>query len=363
MKIADIKIGQRFRKDIGDIKQLAESIKEVGLLHPIVISENNELIAGYRRLKACESLGWTEVPINVVRLEDLSEGEFHENINRKNFTISEIVAIKRARQEKERAKARNRQGTRTDLGKQLPEESAESREIISKFAGISHDTLSKAETIVEAAEKEPKKFQPLLDRVEDGKTSINYAYKMVKRAIETRDFPKLPEGEFNVIYADPPWRYELAFIGSPDSHYVTLPTEKIASLQIPVSQNAILFLWSTNPMLEDALTVMKTWGFEYKTNMVWVKDRPATGYYVFGQHELLLIGLKGIWHPPLEQNRFSSVMNVPKTNHSKKPEVVYEIIEKMYPNQKYLELFARQKREKWTSWGLEIEGKNQANIL
>jgi len=237
------------------------------------------------------------------------------------------------------------------------------RDIISKFAGISHDTLTKAERIVEAVEREPETFKPILERVDNNKTSINYAYKMVKRIEESRNFPKLPEEEFNVIYADPPWQYELAFAGSPDAHYVTLPTEKIANLQVPSSRNAILFLWTTNPMLEDALTVMKAWGFEYKTNMVWVKDRPATGYYVFGQHELLLIGLKGIWHPPPEQNRFSSVINVPKTNHSKKPEVVYEIIEKMYPNQKYLELFARQKREKWTSWGLEIEGKNQANIF
>jgi ParB family transcriptional regulator, chromosome partitioning protein len=95
IKIEDIKIDKRFRKDVGDIKKLANSISEVGLLHPLVLNENNELVAGQRRLEACKLLGWSEVPVNIVNLKDIVKGEFHENANRKDFTISEIVEIKK----------------------------------------------------------------------------------------------------------------------------------------------------------------------------------------------------------------------------------------------------------------------------
>jgi N6-adenosine-specific RNA methylase IME4 len=133
-----------------------------------------------------------------------------------------------------------------------------------------------------------------------------------------------------------------------------LKTQEICELQIPTSENAVLFLWATNPLLEDALQVMKAWGFQYKTNIVWVKDKFGIGFYVRGQHELLLIGTKGNVHPPEESNRFSSVVNADVKEHSEKPEEIYNLIEAMYPDKTYLELFARKQRLKWKSWGNEV---------
>lgn len=69
--IEQINIGNRFRKDMGDIDALAKSITELGLLQPIVISENYQLIAGERRLQACKSLGWSEIPATIVNLQDI----------------------------------------------------------------------------------------------------------------------------------------------------------------------------------------------------------------------------------------------------------------------------------------------------
>jgi N6-adenosine-specific RNA methylase IME4 len=164
----------------------------------------------------------------------------------------------------------------------------------------------------------------------------------------------MPLGEFDIIYADPPWKYNIDFLtSSPNSHYPVLGTQEICQLQIPTSKNAVLFLWTTNPFLEDALQVMKTWGFEYKTNIVWVKDKFGTGFYVRGQHELLLIGTKGKAHPPEESNRFSSVVKAEVKEHSEKPEEIYKLIEAMYPDKAYLELFARKQRPNWKSWGNE----------
>ena len=171
---------------------------------------------------------------------------------------------------------------------------------------------------------------------------------------QTEKLP-LPQGEFNVIYADPPWRYNVSHLrGNPEKYYPSMTLEEISKLEIPSSENTILFLWTTNPMLEDALTVLEAWGFQYKTNIVWIKDKFGTGFYVRGQHEILLIGVKGDVHPPEEANRFPSILKAPVKQHSQKPTEVYDIIEKMYPNAHYLELFARQKREGWEAWGNEV---------
>ena len=102
------------------------------------------------------------------------------------------------------------------------------------------------------------------------------------------------------------------------------------------------------------MKVVVGWGFEYKTCMIWAKDKVGMGYYARGQHELLLIAIKGNedLHTPIK--KFNSIIEGENKIHSKKPEIVYEMIEKMYPNRKYLELFARRKwNDLWTIWGNE----------
>lgn len=88
MKIADIltKSEKRHRQDFGDIDGLAESITAVGLMHPVVVNSDGKLIAGARRILAAQKLGWTEIPVTVVDLENIVEGEFAENTQRKDFT-------------------------------------------------------------------------------------------------------------------------------------------------------------------------------------------------------------------------------------------------------------------------------------
>jgi N6-adenosine-specific RNA methylase IME4 len=174
--------------------------------------------------------------------------------------------------------------------------------------------------------------------------------------------PELPEGEFAILLADPPWRYEAPGGDTPDEreverHYNTQEVEDIAALNVPAAQNAVLFLWATNPLLREALEVMEAWGFEYRTNMAWVKDRIGMGYYVRGQHELLLIGRRGAMSPPPEEMRPPSVVDARRTAHSAKPEAVYEAIEAMYPitnAPRHLELYARSAREGWISWGNQL---------
>lgn len=177
------------------------------------------------------------------------------------------------------------------------------------------------------------------------------------RAEKAKQKPELPQDQFNIIYADPPWKYNFAETGNREieNNYPTMDLEDIKELKIPNADNAVLLLWATAPKLIEALEVMKAWGFEYKTCAVWDKEIIGMGYWFRGQHELLLVGVRGSFSPPDNSARISSVIQEKRTKHSKKPKIVYEIIEKMFPNQKYLELFAREQfNENWTIWGNEI---------
>ena len=130
-----------------------------------------------------------------------------------------------------------------------------------------------------------------------------------------------------------------------------MTAEEIAGLEPPAAPDSVLFLWATNPKLADALAVMQAWGFEYRTNMAWVKDRIGMGYYVRGQHELLLIGKRGGLPVPDTANRPASVVNAPVGGHSAKPTVFYDLIERMYGGLPMAELFARVERPGWHRWG------------
>ena len=88
-----IRVGRRFRKALGDLRALAESIEDVGLLHPVVVTPQGRLIAGRRRLEAVKLLGWRTVPVHVVDLENVIEGELAENVHRKDFLPSELWAV------------------------------------------------------------------------------------------------------------------------------------------------------------------------------------------------------------------------------------------------------------------------------
>jgi N6-adenosine-specific RNA methylase IME4 len=169
------------------------------------------------------------------------------------------------------------------------------------------------------------------------------------------DLP-IPEGKFNVILADPPWRYQFVETESRaiENQYPSMELEEIKELQIPSDIDSVLYLWATAPKLEEALQVLNSWGFIYKTCAVWDKERKGMGYWFRIQHELLLVGVKGNFATPEPENRFDSIFRSPREEHSKKPEIVYEMIEQMFPTAKYLEVFARNIREGWASWGNQI---------
>lgn len=177
----------------------------------------------------------------------------------------------------------------------------------------------------------------------------------LRRQTQIQNVPDLPLGKYQVIYADPPWAYDNTGLGgSAESHYPTISTDELVQLDISsrAGDDAVLFLWVTSPFLPEGLELCQAWGFEYKTSFVWVKDRATygkLGFYNYGQHEFLFVATKGSCLPRSE-SLVPSLIVAPKGEHSAKPELVYEIIEKMYPGP-YIELFARKTRPNWATWG------------
>lgn len=162
--IDSIVVEDRHRKDLGDIDALAESIKRVGLIHPVAITPDGQLIAGHRRLAAHRRLGRTGIPVRVVdtltSAIDMLVAERDENTCRMDMRPSELVALGMALEELERPKAVERQGQRTDLqhpdpGSRKSEPTGLVRDIVGKALGVSGGTYARMKTVVAAAENEP----------------------------------------------------------------------------------------------------------------------------------------------------------------------------------------------------------------
>ncbi len=171
----------------------------------------------------------------------------------------------------------------------------------------------------------------------------------------------LPDKKFGVIYADPPWKFEFysdagANYAGPENHYPLSSTEDIMALPVAgiAADDCVLLLWATAPMMPHAFDVMEAWGFEYKSQVVWVKHKAATGFWFRGRHELLLLGTKGNVPAPAPGDAWESVVEAPTAKHSEKPKIIYDLIESYFPNLPKIELNARgQAREGWESWGPE----------
>ena len=223
-----------------------------------------------------------------------------------------------------------------------------------------HNNLSDAE--YEAAKAESVETQTPLTR-----SALKEKSKQ-KRREETRqereknlsaEATQLPTGEqkFSVIYADPPWQYDFAVSANREieNQYPTMEIEAIKAINVCgfCHTDAVLYLWATAPKLRESLSVMEAWDFEYKTNMVWVKDKIGMGYWARSQHELLLIGTRGNFPPPPKEKRVSSIIEAPRTKHSEKPVQFAELLGTLYPDMAKIELFSRKTREGWTVWGYE----------
>jgi site-specific DNA-methyltransferase (adenine-specific) len=168
----------------------------------------------------------------------------------------------------------------------------------------------------------------------------------------------LPDGQYRIIYADPPWKYSDKLIenyGAANHHYPQMTIEQLCKLKVIdiAGDNSVLFMWVTSPLLEDVFQVIKAWGFEYKTSFVWDKVKHNYGHYNSVRHEFLLICTRGSCTPD-KKELYDSVQTIERSDkHSEKPEEFRKIIDDLYPQGERIELFARKKIDGWDAWGNE----------
>ena len=189
-------------------------------------------------------------------------------------------------------------------------------------------------------------------------------------------YPDLPNEKFSIIYADPPWDYggkmqfdktaikhenpgfkRGVFISSAGFKYPTLKTDELKKLDVAsiAEDDCLLFMWATNPHLEQAIELGKAWGFEYKTvAFVWNKMVHNPGKYTVSYCELCLVFKRGRIPSPRGARNIKQLVEAARGQHSEKPKEVRQNIELMFPHHKRIELFARHMEPEWEVWGLEV---------
>lgn len=198
-----------------------------------------------------------------------------------------------------------------------------------------------------------------------------------KDFMETRaDFLKTcANQQFHTILADPPWRFQNRTGKVAPEHkrlnrYSTMDLEEIKALPVAdvTAPKAHLYLWVPNALLPSGLEVLKAWGFEYKTNIIWEKvrkdgapDGRGVGFYFRNVTEMLLFGVKGDGNRTLAPARSQvNLLRTQKREHSRKPDEFYPLIEACSPGP-YLELFARGERKDWVVWGNQATEEYEPN--
>jgi len=178
-------------------------------------------------------------------------------------------------------------------------------------------------------------------------------------------FPRLPSEKYSIIYADPPWDYKGqtqhngnggVSTGGAALHYNTVKLQDLKNLEIGriCEEDCIIFMWSTSPHLDQAIDLMKCWGFSWATiGFVWDKQKVNPGFYTMSQCEICLIGKKGKIPTPWGFRNTRQFVSAKRESHSKKPNEVRARIMEMFPEQKKIELFARGSFPGWKTWGLE----------
>jgi len=331
-----------------DFDELKADIGKNGLLESIWLHTDGSIIDGRNRHRACIETeteprfrtwgGQGSLVAFVVSL----------NLHRRHLTSSQraVIALEVLPMLEKEAEARMVAGVAPDPTELFPQ--GESREQAAEMFQTNSNYVQAAKTIKEQA-------PDLLESVKVGKITIPQAKReLVKRQRKDASPVPPPTGKYRVIYADPPWSYSNSgFDQSAASQYPTMPIEDICALPIGdlADENCVLFLWATSPLLPEAIRVVSSWGFEYKASRVWIKNRaPGMGWFVRTRHELLLIAVRGHAHP---KEKIDSVFQAEISRHSAKPTLVYDDIERCYDGP-YIELFARNERDGWKSWGNEI---------
>jgi N6-adenosine-specific RNA methylase IME4/ParB-like chromosome segregation protein Spo0J len=361
--------------------------------HPIVLCDG-QILDGRNRYMACQELGVTPTYVQFVgdpygkawlengSRRDLEPGQRAAIRMKVNLGSEEWQAQRRARVEEanqkrsEAAKEQIVQQPRTERGTVaksepglLSRDKTPGRQndppahvALAKQAGVSEATAGRVQAL---AGKRPD----LLEAVAEGSMKLTEAMRQARKDEASGRRQEWPAGKYRVIYADPPWQYgnsgpigESDHYGRVERHYPAMSLTELCALDVKAlaCDDAVLFLWVTSPLLEQAFQVITAWGFKYKSSFVWDKVRHNFGYYNSVRHEFLLVCTRGSCRPD-SSKLIDSVQSIERGEHSEKPVEFRAMIDQLYspaagPRHDRIELFLRGAAAPgWDGWGNEAE--------
>ena len=361
---------------VEEYEGLEKSILAEGCRDALVLW-GDTLVDGHNRYEICTT---HDVPFQTVQKDFADRNDALRWIILNQFGRRNLPAYERARlalrlkpviAEKAKENQRGGQGGILLSQKSVEAKPVDTQKELAKAAGVSHDTIAKVEKIERQAAPEVK------EQLRKGELSINQAYQTVRREEKKQEVQQRIEEhaaeqtgvvdiqqtdkKYNIIYADPPWRYWESGNKNQALHYTTMTIDEICDLPVKniADDDCVLFLWVTYPILHEAFRVIESWGFKYSTAaFVWVKknkqkDSPfmGCGAWTRANSELCLLATKG--NIMRLDASISQVVESPIEEHSKKPDIVRDLITRLVGELPRVELFCRNPAEGWDVWGNE----------
>jgi N6-adenosine-specific RNA methylase IME4/ParB-like chromosome segregation protein Spo0J len=361
-----------------EFDELVADIRERGLHEPIVVLEDM-ILDGRNRYRACMAAG-VEPTFTVYTGDDPLAYVISLNLKRRHLDESQRAMVAAKLATLKLGDNQHSEGLPIGRGSELlnvgERTVARAREVqehgapelvhaveqgvvsVTAAADIATQPIEEQREIVARGERE---ILRAAQEIRAKKAEVRRAERIERLVATCNQSAPLPsDRRYAVLYADPPWHFEVyneesGVERAAGNHYSTMSLDEICALPVLdlATDAAVLFMWTTAPHLQESFQVLAAWGFEYKTNIVWVKDKIGLGYFVRNQHELLLVATRGDMPSPSPANRPPSVISAPRREHSRKPDEAYALIEAMYPTLPKVELFARQRRPGWDVWGNE----------
>lgn len=389
--ISSIRINERKRKLNADkVAELAESILLLGLLEPILVAQNRDeytLLAGLHRLEAAKLLGWKTIEAALYQGDDLECElvEIDENLINNDLTVLEQGEHIQRRNEILEAMGKRREvgrypsndeivsplKTTEDIAKEvgLSKRSAQqrtqiARDIVPAVKELIRDTpiADSITQLLELARMKEDQQLEIAKLVIDGDTTVEDAKKQIKQAerdkqiqeqikeIEQNDFTP-PTQKYDVVVIDPPWPYGTEY--DPNgrraaSPYPEMSLDEIKAIELPASDDCVLWFWTTHKFMRYSFDILDTWGFRDVAIVTWMKDRMGLGTYLRSQSEFCIMAIKG--RPTINLTNQTTIINGKLKEHSRKPDEFYEMVNSLCVGYK-LDYFSREKRSGWDQYG------------
>jgi len=335
-----------------EYNELKRDIKENGQIDGITIYED-KILDGRNRFKALTELG---IKPNLIEYkgDNPLQHVMSINLKRRHLTDSQkaIVGIRYVEYYSKIAK--QSQGQRSDLtsGNQFPE--------VKRATDRAGDVVGVSGRYIRIAEEVLRIKPEMEEKIMSGEIKLKQVHRDIKLDEQKKEIESLKEvtGEYDVIVIDPPWQYSEgekydneSYMGRVIAPYPTMTLPEIRNIKLPSADNSVLFLWTTHKFIWDAKEILDNWGYEYKSLLVWNKEKLGIGKTLRMQCEFCLVGIKGKPYWNLKNQR--DIISEAKTTHSTKPELFYKFVESITAGRK-LDYFARKSREGWDVFGDEI---------